>query len=453
MLINFSVSNYLSFKGKQSFSMISQSYEQEFFIEDHILKSSILFGANAAGKSNLISAIGLFREIILSANKELEKNILDQVIPFLLDNKSKEQPTEFEITFLAENDLLYKYGIKVSNGLIFREWLYFSNNEIKLNEVELFQREGNKLTYINEELFPEAKNFYNEEKYLIQTKENVPFITDMAGTSSKHSLAIINWLKKLQILSGLNDDDFIQYSLKLLEKNKDFSIWIQEFLSSVNINKIKFVDKEVVLEEKVKAINSLIQLVDKIDKDKLSKEQEHNLMVLSKLTDFLNVVNSQNKKNTASTHEKIVEVIKNIDGDEYHIPLHLESSGTKKLIALLGPIFDSIEKNHVLVIDEIDAKFHTLLMKKFFSIFLRDTKKCQLIATAQDTNLISKDIFNRDQIWFVNKDEFGESELYSLIEFKESALSDESYETRYLKGAFGAVPLFPDYATIENLME
>ena len=126
------------------------------------------------------------------------------------------------------------------------------------------------------------------------------------------------------------------------------------------------------------------------------------------------------KKNTASTHEKIVEVIKNIDGDEYHIPLHLESSGTKKLIALLGPIFDSIEKNHVLVIDEIDAKFHTLLMKKFFSIFLRDTKKCQLIATAQDTNLISKDIFNRDQIWFVNKDEFGESELYSLIEFKES---------------------------------
>ena len=175
--------------------MISQSYEQEFFIEDHILKSSILFGANAAGKSNLISAIGLFREIILSANKELEKNILDQVIPFLLDNKSKEQPTEFEITFLAENDLLYKYGIKVSNGIIFREWLYFSNNEIKLNEVELFQREGNKLTYINEELFPEAKNFYNEEKYLIQTKENVPFITDMAGTSSKHSLAIINWLK------------------------------------------------------------------------------------------------------------------------------------------------------------------------------------------------------------------------------------------------------------------
>lgn len=76
MLINFSVSNYLSFKGKQSFSMISQSYEQEFFIEDHILKSSILFGANAAGKSNLISAIGLFREIILSANKELEKTFL-----------------------------------------------------------------------------------------------------------------------------------------------------------------------------------------------------------------------------------------------------------------------------------------------------------------------------------------------------------------------------------------
>lgn len=144
------------------------------------------------------------------------------MIPFLLDNKSKEQPTEFEITFLAENDLLYKYGIKVSNGIIFREWLYFSNNEIKLNEVELFQREGNKLTYINEELFPEAKNFYNEEKYLIQTKENVPFITDMAGTSSKHSLAIINWLKKLKILSGLSDDGFIQYSLKLLEKTRIF---------------------------------------------------------------------------------------------------------------------------------------------------------------------------------------------------------------------------------------
>ena len=90
-------------------------------------------------------------------------------------------------------------------------------------------------------------------------------------------------------------------------------------------------------------------------------------------------------------------------------------------------------------------------MKYIFTVFHNETRKCQLIATAQDTNLITTDIFTNDQIWFVDKDEFGESKLYSLIEFKEE-VSKENYSFQYLEGAYNAIPLFPNIDSVQNLM-
>ena len=104
----------------------------------------------------------------------------------------------------------------------------------------------------------------------------------------------------------------------------------------------------------------------------------------------------------------------------------------------------------VLFIDEFDSKFHTLLSKHLFRIFhTQDESNSQIIASVQDNNLMDSEYFNRDQIWFVDKNNSGASELYSLVEYKQKR---KSYSEAYLEGAYNAIPLFEDGYNIDEIM-
>jgi hypothetical protein len=119
---------------------------------------------------------------------------------------------------------------------------------------------------------------------------------------------------------------------------------------------------------------------------------------------------------------KEVEIVKKIEGDEqeYNIPLGLESQGTQRLIYLLGPIFQIINTGEILLIDEFDNKFHSLLSQFILELYHKEnTCKSQLVITCHDTNLLTNELLRRDQIWFLDKDSKHESELYSLLEYKE----------------------------------
>jgi AAA15 family ATPase/GTPase len=119
---------------------------------------------------------------------------------------------------------------------------------------------------------------------------------------------------------------------------------------------------------------------------------------------------------------------------------------------LLGPLYDSIKSNYLLIIDELDSKFHTLLTKEVLKIFHKfSTEKCQLIAVVQDSCLMDTSFIRPDQIWFIDKDwATGKSEIYSLVEYK--IKKKQSYSTDYLNGLYGAIPLFSSYEDIDNLM-
>lgn len=152
----------------------------------------------------------------------------------------------------------------------------------------------------------------------------------------------------------------------------------------------------------------------------------------------------------------IIEVIKtDIDtGEEYRLPLTLESEGTKKLLTSLGPIYKAIIGNQVLVIDEFDNKFHTLLSRFFIEMFhAHNNGKSQLILTCHDTQLLSSKIFRRDQIWFLEKNRRSESQLYSLVEFKEYYnRKDGSYTQDYLQGKYGAIMPLLSFERLESLL-
>jgi AAA15 family ATPase/GTPase len=132
-----------------------------------------------------------------------------------------------------------------------------------------------------------------------------------------------------------------------------------------------------------------------------------------------------------------------------------ESAGTNKVFNISGPIFDVLQKGGVLVIDELDSSLHplmTLAITRLFNSEKENSKNAQLIFTTHDTNLFSYGKYRRDQIYFVEKDRYGASDLYSLVEYREEdgtkIRKDRSFEKDYIQGRYGAVPYIGDISKI-----
>jgi uncharacterized protein len=131
-----------------------------------------------------------------------------------------------------------------------------------------------------------------------------------------------------------------------------------------------------------------------------------------------------------------------------------ESEGTKKFFGILGPILDTLKGGKILVIDELDARFHPSITKFIINLFhsrQTNTQNAQIIFATHDTNLLNKELFRRDQIWFTEKDQFGATDLYSLVEYR--VRKDASFQKDYIQGKYGAIPFIGDFESflgIEN---
>ena len=140
---------------------------------------------------------------------------------------------------------------------------------------------------------------------------------------------------------------------------------------------------------------------------------------------------------------KFTTVHKGKDGADYSLGLFFESEGTIKSIVLFIYARIAILNDKSIFVDELNVKLHPLLLKFIIDLFYTERSMAQLIYTTHDTTLMDKKFFRRDQIWFVQKDEFGYSELLALSDFK--VRSDASFEKDYLAGVYGGIPLLKDY--------
>jgi AAA15 family ATPase/GTPase len=421
MLIEFTVQNYASFNSPQTLSMLASNSTQKNLNEknifkinkfgiDSLVKSAAIFGANASGKSNFINSLFILQSIILKSLAETDK--LEAVVPFLLKKEVFDRPSEFEVSFIHKGNM-YRYGISILKGKIDEEWLYWTKTS---KENFLFQRIGQKIK-INRRSFTEAKDFIKEkngEFYLEKTRENVPFISVLSQFNGEKSRHVIEWFKKLHIVSGINEAGFKKFTISLLDQNSTFLSWALNILSSFQIQDINIVE--------------------------LNKE-----ITATAFNDVISV-KTRNKS-------KEVEIVKKVEGDEqeYKIPLALESQGTQKLLYLLGPIFHIIKTGEILLVDEFDNKFHSLLSQFILKLYHQENNSnSQLVITCHDTHLLTNELFRRDQIWFLDKDSKHQSELYSLLEYKEHyTRQDNSYRKDYLAGKYGAIPLFKSVDELE----
>ena len=321
--------------------------------------------------------------------------------------------------------MLYRYGFEATTEKIISEWLY---HKPKTKEVELFYRDGS-IFNIHERSFTKGNTVVKEGL----VRDNALLISVAAQFNEKTAINVLDWFKRLKTLSGLNESGYQGFTMGKAE-------------SSEHKHKIL---------ELLKAADLGIQDIkmQKLDIDSLSKDLPKELR--DKLIREIKEDNAEFFSDVSTTHRKF-DVNKNAVSFEYFSLENDESSGTSKFFALTGPILDVIENGYTLVVDELDSKLHPNLVCKIVSLFNSkefNKKNAQLIFNTHDTNLLSSGLFRRDQIWFTNKNKYGEAKLYSLADFKSDEVrKTEPFEENYIRGKYGAVPFLGFFDNLKFLL-
>jgi AAA15 family ATPase/GTPase len=423
MLLEFSIGNFLSFKEKKTLSLIASSISDYkdtnvFTTEKYnLLKGAVIYGANASGKSNFIRAMSVMRQIVLNSFNQSSTKPLN-VTPFLLNTETETAPSHFEVLFEVE-DIRYRYGFEVTTKKVVSEWLF----EYRKNtEKRLFIRQGDGIDV--SATYKEGTNL--EEK----TRDNALFLTVVDQFNGTIAGQIMKWFQNFRTISGLNHENYelVTFQMILNEKTKksilDFYKNLDLGFDSLKINKKKFDSKEIPEDAPEQILKSFI------------KDLEGTF-----------------KFHIKTLHNKYDKENKMIGTKEFEMRSQ-ESAGSNKVFDIAGPIFEVLQNGGVLVIDELDSSLHplmTLAITQLFNSTNENPKNAQLVFTTHDTNLFSFGKFRRDQIYFIEKDKYGASDLYSLVEYKEDGgkvRKDRSFEKDYIQGRYGAIPYIGNISKI-----
>jgi len=422
MLLQFSVKNFRIFKDKATLSLIASNYDKDTREVDNVfadtkfnyrlLKSAVIYGANASGKSKLLEAIAFMKHFVINSSKESQKGEIIDVEPFRLSKEMENEPSEFEIIFLFKGEM-FRYGFEATTETIVSEWLY---HKPKTKEIELFYRDQNQFE-LHERNFTKGATVVKEGL----VRDNALLVSVAAQFNEKKAITVIDWFKRLKFLSGLDEMGYQGFT-------------VGKTIDPVHKTKIL---------ELIKAADFGIQDIklQKLDVDRLPKGMSKE--VKDEIIREMKEENAAFIADVLTTHKKYDLNKKAVDNVSFSLDDD-ESSGTRKFFALTGPILDVIENGYALVVDELDSKLHPNLVCKIVSLFNSkevNTKNAQLIFNTHDTNLLSSGLFRRDQIWFTNKDKYGEAKLYSLANFKSAEVKkSEPFEDNYIRGKYGAVP-------------
>lgn len=392
MIIQFSMKNIRSFKDEAILDMSSIPAYKEHICNlmevpsgDKLLRVAAIYGANASGKSNLYFGMRMFQDIVvlsMNAVGNVENKILEQCYqPFAFEDEPAN--SEFQIV-LSDDEAEYTCGFEFNNRQIVSEWLY--KKDYSVNRVSTILERDHQSITIGASIRREC------DKY----KEQIP----------EESLALTF---------------FSRLALKTPVFRKVFDMIFKMMISDTS-----FYEHKDVMEK---------YLPKAIDENKEG------------LLNFLSAIDTGIKDIFYETIDKRkVFYTSHIgkDGKKYSINLYNESSGTLKSIIVYIIARFVISENGVMVVDELSAKLHPLLLKFIVDLFYNEKSKAQLIYTTHDTTLMDKKFFRRDQIWFVQKDDDGYSTLSALSDFK--VRSDASFEKDYLAGVYGGIPMLKEFS-------
>jgi len=430
MLIEFSVSNYRSIGENQVLSLIPSLNQKEYsdnIISKYnykILNAIGIYGNNASGKSNFLNAFELLDKLIYISARSSSTTKLPYK-PFLLREGFENKPTKFEIVFIIENNR-YRLGVEYNRKKILKEWLY---RKVVGREVMLYERENDNI---------DVSSGFNGSPKLIDaaieaTRENSMFISTCDMLNIDEAKTIFSWFNKLVYINGVETEKEEITTVNLWE-NESYRTKIKEYINLLNLN-----------------IKDLSIVIEDFDASKLP--QNLNEQLKNKLIKDLD--GSQGFK-TLTTHQ-----IYNKEGEISEKSLRWaldenESEGTKKAFHLSGPIIKTLLEGGILIIDETEAKMHPIMTINTINLFLNsktNPNNAQIVFATHDTNILTYCKLRRDQINFIEKNNWESSEIYSLSDFKyfdndnSTERPDVDKEKRYFEGRYGAIPVLGSFAT------
>jgi len=437
MLITFKVNNFLSFASEQMISLVpslQKSLTNHFAkLNDlDILKQAVIFGANSSGKSNFIKAMALGKSIVLDGMSTKHKNLFSKLDPV---NKAKESMLEY--TFFTEG-MFYSYGFcfVLYDCRITKEWLYEINPKTDKNKM-LFERDLTENTFSTSIKMP-AQDKHRFETYLhdMEKNDSVLFVGEMnrnkqLGESFQVFSRIFSWFKNNLVINmqdiGYSKMSYFTdtYRTRFLEVLKMFDTGISEIVSEP-ISFENFTDQVP-----KRIFDDLMAEIAEKAKD--GEECRFGL----RLPQALFGIEVKPDREIAITTTMLKH-----QHSEMLFEFAEESEGTKRLFELVDILINPREGT-IYVIDEIDRSIHPLLVVKYLEFYLEHSQNflVQILFSTHETNILSQELFRRDEVWFMEKGEDNSSRIFSLDIFKERL--DKKISASYLEGIYGGVPIIP----------
>jgi hypothetical protein len=413
MLLEFRIRNFRSIRDEITISFVASNDKK--LADTHlvatginslpqVLRSAVVYGPNASGKSTLLLAMQYMRAVVAESATVMQPGQTFNVQPFRLDTEYAKQPTEFEITFLL-GGIRHQYGFSLTPERIVDEWLLVYRAP---KPQQWFRRSFDKAT--RNSIYEFSTHMAGPRKLWQETtRPNALFLSTAAQLNSELLGPIFRWLVEQPVYfeAGLSPMPDLTTQLLQTESGKRA---VRDFLVSADISITDVVS--------VSRPGFHQQIMIGLEGPKYSREDREIFM-----PQFVH----KTAHGTAN------------------FELHEESQGTQRLYALAAPVLDVLKNGRLLIVDELDSSMHPLLVRRLVRMFHQPELNplgAQLLFSTHDTSLLDRTLFRRDQIWFTEKDRDQATRLYPLSDF--SPRETEAWEKGYLIGRYGAVPFFDD---------
>lgn len=441
MLIEFIITNFRSFRDEQRFSMVAAAADKS--LDDNtlsaagfkyrLLRSAVIYGPNASGKSNLILALGFLHLLIIRAVQSAPtpgRRMLDHLLlrPFLLDDVSSAAPTSFELSFLHD-DVRHQYGIVLDRNLIREEWLivypkgqpqtWFTR---KLREED--PGEFGAFTVSDPDLYEWyfGPRLSGEKQRLADlTRADVPFLSAGATFGNQQLRHVFDWFaQQLDILNPWGRLDLAGDTAKQTLYDEQLRAMLRDLLAHADFGIEDFRVQEVSLKDDLLARMAPEQIPSAIE----------NIDITHTRIFF--------------RHRAGPALPQGVEFEREN-----ESLGTIRFFGIAGPVIDALRYGKTLLVDEFDDSLHPLLVQRLVELFhspVTNPHNAQLVINTHDVTLLDSALFRRDQIWFTEKGSDGASRLVPLSDY--SPRKNESLMRGYLYGRYGAVPFLDQLPTL-----
>ena len=433
MLVSFSFKNYKSFKDENTISFVAElsDAKNEYSVSTSfgysVLRTTAVYGANASGKSKLFEAIAFLRGLVCPPRNAKKIPVFDfwknRYDAFRLSTESVESPSFFEIVIIL-NDIQYRYGVELNASGILEEWLYRKNERETLILSRKVDEDGALKMKISKS-YINAKVYANIVSAGMISSE-IPLLTILATFNDSLSKDIVQWLGQMKIISS---NELVAPVEALTEEKSKREII--EFMRAFDFNIEDFAMHEIspdAIPEKMRSI---------IGEDALKNPVYDGV---------------------TTTHKLYNESYEKVGTRQFMMEID-ESFGTNRLLRLSWSILQALKEGRTLLIDEMDSGLHPFIVSTIINLFYQTNNKAQLIVNTQNTSLLAypigyeenqkdkKYLFRKDQIYIVNKNRYGESNVYPITHFQRNIRA--GMEKMYLDGKFTGLP----YVELDNILE